>query len=158
MLRNALVAAEELVAAISGQHDFYLAARLAREIPGGKTRGVSEGLVERRDDRLEIRSDRAEWDAAIRETESRRSVGRHRRLVHIAAWKAGIRAEIGEAVREPTRDHGGVDPPERNTPSGRSAMRMRTDSSSASSQGPRSGRGFQYRRFASSRLRRSNSR
>ena len=77
-----IVAAEQLVAAIPGQHALDVLPRQSRHEVGRKERDVREGLVEVRDQRIEQAGDvGGDQVLDVREAESRRNLARVRELV-----------------------------------------------------------------------------
>ncbi len=112
VFRIALVAAEELIAAIAAQHDLDVARRLAREIPRRNGRRVGKRLVEIGDEaRKVIGNARGNRDREVGETEPIGSRTRERGFVERRIGKGG--GEALQAVeshrREPAGDGGGID-------------------------------------------------
>jgi hypothetical protein len=95
----ALVAREELVAAVPRQHDLDVPRRLAREHPQRKARGIGERLVEVGDERVEdLRARRRYLDHDVSKPEPQRE--RRRRLA-LVVRRAAERGRQRDDVRVP---------------------------------------------------------
>jgi len=100
VLADALVAGEQLVAAVPGEHYLHLLAHLAREIPGRDAGRVGERLVEPRDDAGEIAADRiGHHDLRVGQAEGGRGLRGGFRFIHGATRKGrGEGAEVRQLL------------------------------------------------------------